>query len=174
MIETLIIAKLSFLLIPIVMDSSRKPHVPGLAEMFDLAYMKLTVLCSVAYTTTQAFLEDYVFTHSGWVEVIVFAVIGDTITGIIKSVKQKKFSSYKFGALMVKGVIYGLFVLILGGLYKVENDTMRLLATLGYSAIVVREVLSFVENVEIIRPNTFPKWLISRLEHFDEEGKVNE
>lgn len=146
-------------------------YMPGLADVFEPWSLKISLLVSIPIATAQAFMDKYVFDHSGWIQAIGILVIFDTITGIWKSLKLSKFSSYKFGAVLIKTVIYAMVVFVLGGLYRVENETTQLIATLGYTAIAAREFLSLVENVEIIRPGTFPKWLITRLDQFDKEGK---
>lgn len=146
------------------------PYMPGLSQIFEPYAMKMALLISLPIAAAQAFMDKYVFDHSGWIQAIAFLVIFDTITGVWKSFKLSKFSSYKFGAVLVKTVIYAMVVFVLGGLYRVTNDTTQLIATLGYTAIAAREFLSLVENVEIIRPGTFPKWLITRLDQFDKEG----
>lgn len=149
---------------------SMKDHVPGLSQFADLSQMKLVMLTSFGFTGIQVFLDQYVFNHSGWVEIIAIAVVVDTVSGVAKSWKNKTFSSYKFGGVFVKVCLYALFVLVLGGLYNVQSDITQAFATLGYSVIVFREVLSFVENAEVLRPGTFPKWFVKRLEKYDEDG----
>jgi hypothetical protein len=148
--------------------------IPGVNEMFELGQAKIVFIVSIGFTAVQAFMDKYVFDHSGWVKIIALAIVIDTITGVAKSYKMSTFSSYKFGSVMTKTCVYGLFILLLGGLYQVESEMTKSFATLGYSAILFREVLSVVENCEIIHPGLFPKWFIKRLAQFDEEGKFVE
>lgn len=145
-------------------------HLPGLQGMAEAAHLKITFAVSFALTSAQALLDHYVFNHSQWVQAIALAVIADTITGVWKSWKIKVFNSYKFGAVFTKAIVYAIIVFVLGGLEKVDSEIVTGIAQLGYAAILIREVVSLAENVEIIRPGTLPSWFTKRLKDFDDSG----
>ena len=42
---------------------------------------------------------------------------------------------------------------------------------LAYSAIVVREAISIIENIGAINNNLLPPWILKRLRQFDSTGK---
>lgn len=132
--------------------------------------VKPAFVLAIPFTGIQAFMDAYVFDHSGWVQAIILAVFADTLAGVIKSWNKKKFDSYRFGSVIGKTVVYAAFVFVTGGIYRIDNEITNAVATLMYSAILFREGLSFIENMEEIRPGTFPRWLVARLKRFDENG----
>lgn len=147
-----------------------KNHLPGIHSLTDFAQAKIILLFSGVFTTGQYLMNTYVFNHSGWVQAIMIAVCIDTITGVWKSIKNRTFNSYNFGSLMIKAIVYALFVFVLGGLWQVEHETSKLIANLGYSAILFREALSVVENIEDIRPGSVPAWITDKLKKESEGG----
>ena len=149
-------------------------HIPGLGDISDFSSMKIAVVLSASFTGIQAIIQSYVFDHMQWVSIICIALLMDTLSGVLKSWKLCQFSSYAFGAIFIKAVIYGMFVFLLGGMGSMESEILKAFSALGYSTILFRETLSFIENCEVLRPGTFPSVLVKRLSQFDEDGKFKE
>jgi hypothetical protein len=41
---------------------------------------------------------------------------------------------------------------------------------LCYAALVVREAISIIENLGVIKPGLIPLWILKRLKQYDNEG----
>lgn len=145
----------------------------------EFAYPKLTICASAAWATISPFINKYVFSDWDFLPFIVILVIVDTVTGIWKSVKKNDFSSYAFGAVLTKVILYALYFVVIHNLTNFsQNDFVITLFTwvqqLGYAAIIVREAVSIIENMGIISPGLIPKWILKRLRQFDKDGKFKD
>lgn len=121
------------------------------------------------------FIETYIFNAWELLAFICIAVFADTILGFYKCFKYKIISSGGFGRVLEKIVVYAVILVIAHAFKMVSQDSWGelILGNTGYILerfVFVREAISVLENLEAIRPNTLPKFLIKRLKDFDENG----
>lgn len=121
------------------------------------------------------FIEKYVFADWQFFRFLMVLVTVDTILGIWKHWIRGSISSRGFGMLIQKLILY-LFFLILVHIvshFTVEgfkNDFFGWFTSFGYSAIIVRESISIIEKMGIIRPGLIPLWILKRLQQYDKDG----
>jgi len=123
---------------------------------------------------TQYGLDYYVFSDWAFLKYLIVLVIVDTVLGIAKHYKMKDLSSKAFGAIGNKLLVYT-SVMILSNVLThysvggVEQTYLQWFGTFCCTALIIREALSIIENVEAICPGFFPKWIIKRLKDFNSE-----
>ena len=133
----------------------------------------------VAVGTTAAVFKDifhvYIFNEWHIAGFVFIAVFFDTLTGVWKAAKRKQINSNAYGKVIEKCVLY-FVVLILAHIltnFTQEpgfSEHLRWVRYAVYFTLISREVLSSVENIEVIRPGTFPAWLITRLRNVEATG----
>lgn len=114
----------------------------------------------------------YVFSDWEFLKFLVVLVILDTVLGFIKHWIEHDLSSKAYGMIGRKLIVYSA-VLILANVvshYKIDGNTQTTLQWFGTfccTALMIREALSIIENVEAISPGFFPKSIIRRLSDFN-------
>jgi toxin secretion/phage lysis holin len=143
------------------------------------AKMKLPLLLAAIWLPILGIIEKYLFSDWDFLVFLFIVIALDTVTGVWKHFKKGTVSSQGFGGVIIKTIIYGMFLILVHALVSFPNkpaaaqDIADLLELFGYSGMIFREGLSVIENIEEIRPKTFPSWLIKRLKNFDENGDAN-
>lgn len=135
----------------------------------------ITYLAAVTFATFQQLFAKYIFDAWDFAIFLAIMVCVDTITGIWAAAKRNDLHSSPFGKVFTKTVLYALFLVVLHGL---KNHTSNVasytvfdwLNTVGYAALIGREALSVVENITKIKPDLFPKFLLKKLRHYDQNG----
>lgn len=134
--------------------------------------LKMTILLSVPISPFTELFERYVFGDWEFVKWLVVLVIVDTGLGFIKHWIKHDVSSKAYGMIAKKILVYSC-VLILSHVmsnFEVAGSAVDSFVWFRYfacSALMVREALSIVENVEEICPGFFPKAIITKLKGFD-------
>lgn len=114
----------------------------------------------------------YVFSDWEFLKFLVVLVILDTVLGFIKHWIEHDISSKAYGMIGRKLIVYSA-VLILANVvshYKIDGNpqtTLQWFGTFCCTALMIREALSIIENVEAISPGFFPKSIIRRLSDFN-------
>lgn len=121
-------------------------------------------------------VEKYLFNDWDFVKFLISLVIIDTAAGVWKHWKYKTLSADAWGKVISKIISYG-FILVLAHIlthFTVDGEIVIGFSWLDeaiYSALVVKEGISIFQNVGAINPNLLPKWLLTRMIQFDENGK---
>lgn len=153
----------------------RTIKIPYMNQM-EMAAWKVVLLMSAVWSTIAALVDTYMFSEWDFLPYLVVLVIVDTLTGVWKSLLQRNFNSYTFGAFITKAVLYAVYMVVLHGLTNF-SDRKAVVALfewvqeLGYAALIVRESISIIENLGAIKPGLVPRWILKRLKNFDETGK---
>ncbi len=146
-------------------------------EIKSLNMHKIVVILCVSgmLFAIQKWVEAYLFHDWSFLISLFILIAIDTITGVMKSVKQNVLSSMKFGRVFIKVLLY-CFVLIVvnvlisfkvGGSHPVVFDWLEVFIL---TALMFREAISVFENVALIYPSLLPKFVMKRLEQFDGTG----
>ena len=137
--------------------------------------LSITVMTALPVSWwTQFGLDYYVFSDWAFLRFLAVLVILDTLLGFIKHYRSHDVSSRAFGAIANKLLVYTT-VMILSNVVShysingVEQTYLQWFGTFCCTALIIREVLSIIENVEAIYPGFFPKWIIRRLKDFDSD-----
>lgn len=124
--------------------------------------------------------ERYVFGDWEFVKWLIVLVCVDTGLGFVKHWLSKDVSSKAYGMITKKLIIYS-GVLILShvmGNFSIAGQVVDSFVWFRYfacTALMVREALSIIENVEEIYPGFFPAAIINKLKGFDNlTGKKEE
>jgi toxin secretion/phage lysis holin len=130
----------------------------------------------VIVATIAQFISTYIFADIEFVKWLAVLIVIDTILGFIDAVSKGKVSSKGFGMIIKKIIAYGVVLCVIHILtnFKVEgtkNELFNWFTQIGYSALVVRESISILENSGKFAPNLIPAWILKRLKAFDKSGK---
>lgn len=116
--------------------------------------------------------EKYVFGDWEFVKYLVVLVVIDTILGFSKHYIKHDISSKAYGMIAKKIVSYSIVMIVahVVATFKVGGEQIESLVWFRYfacSALMVREAISIIENLEVISPGFIPKSIVRRLSEFD-------
>jgi toxin secretion/phage lysis holin len=122
------------------------------------------------------FISTYIFADFEFAKWLAVLIIIDTILGFVDALRQGKVSSKGFGGIIKKIIAYGIVLCVIHILthFRVEgarNELFNWFTQIGYSALVVRESISILENSGKLAPNLIPAWILKSLKAFDKSGK---
>lgn len=124
-------------------------------------------------------VEKYVFSDWEYLRYLAVLVFLDSCLGFYRAWKEKTIESKGFGRVIEKILLYmaTLSVIHVMAQFTVENTAVGILTFLrkaAYSYILIREGISIVEHVSILRPGFFPTKILDRLKKYKESGKIND
>ena len=131
--------------------------------------------------------ERYVFGDWEFVKWLIVLVCVDTVLGFVKHWLSKDISSKAYGMIGRKLIIYSCVLVPVSYTHLRAHETVLVLSHVmgnfsiagqvvdsfvwfryfACTALMVREALSIIENVEEICPGFFPKAIINKLKGFD-------
>lgn len=124
-------------------------------------------------------VEKYLFNDWQFLSALFVLVMLDTVLGIWKNLKTKSLSSRGFAGFFEKIGLYASFLIVTHILvnFKINDKSIGVFEWIDnvfYSAIMVREAISILENIGAIKPDLIPKWILVYLRKFDETGKLSD
>lgn len=140
--------------------------------------MKLLYL-AIPFSVLKFYFEKYLFNDWDFLGFLMIIIAIDTIFGLWKYYALKQLSSKGFSQFFSKCFIY-LGVLILTHVlmnFTIKSKTNVLFSWLDsiiYSAIIVREAISILENITAINPNILPTYILKRFKQFDDSGNLKD
>ena len=144
-----------------------------------MSYDKWTVpiIASIFTLPISEFFSRYIFDDWRFLVFLVILIALDTLTGVLKAWKRKAISSDGFIGVILKTFVYAVFVIVLHILESFSEEeaiktAFSWVGTLGYSAVIVRESISIIENLGVIYPTAIPTWILAKLKGFDSTGKL--
>jgi phage-related holin len=147
--------------------------------MEDLLKYKLPIAIGALFTAIKELFGVYIFTE--WhIAGFVFVAVGvDTLTGVWRAAKRKQINSAAYGRIIEKVILYFLCMVLAHVLTNFTSEPgfaehLRWVRYAVYFTLISREVLSSVENIEAIRPGTFPEWLTIRLKKAHDTGDIRD
>lgn len=134
---------------------------------------------AVFFTPVLIFIEKYIFSDWGFLPYLLVLIVMDTLLGFGYAWRMKEISGQKFAGLFVKIIVYGP-LMILG--HVIENFEVSGVKMEGgfyfkfviYLGIMIVEAISILKNLGKINKNLVPKFLLKRMEGFNESGDFNE
>lgn len=138
--------------------------------------MKLPFLVAFTWASVSSIFNTYIFNDWSFLIYLVILICFDTILGVWKAFKYGDLNSARFGGLVIKSVLYAIFLVVIHNLTNFSNNDITKaifswVEELCYAALLVREAISIIENIGAIKPDLLPVWILKRLKSFDENGK---
>lgn len=130
---------------------------------------------SLTVSPIVSYIEKYIFSDWDFFNFLMVLVIIDTILGVWKHMVNETLSSKGFGVFFNKVATY-LVMLVLCHVmanFTIEGKPSLVFSWMPhviYSAIVVKEAISFIENIGAINPKWVPTSVLKRLKEFDKNG----
>lgn len=145
----------------------------------ELFKLKLPFLLAFTWSAIAGLFNTYIFNDWSFLVYLVIMIMIDTILGVWKAFKYGNLSSARFGGLVIKSVLYAIFLVVIHNLTNFStNDVTKSIfmwvEELCYAALLVREAISIVENIGAIKPDLLPVWILKRLKSFDEKGQFTQ
>lgn len=121
------------------------------------------------------YTEKYVFADWQFLNFLIVLVIIDTVLGIYKAYKSDALTTRIVHMLFQKIIIYTCFLVLVHIVshFTIEgekNSFFTWFNSFAYSAIIVRESISVLENMGAIRPGLIPYWILKKLRQYDKDG----
>lgn len=146
-------------------------------EIKSLNMHKLFIILWVsgALLALQKIIETYFFHDWNFLVSLFILIAIDTTTGVMKAFKQKVLSSDRFGSFLVKIFLYCMVLIVVNVLisFKVEGTHPIIfdwIEVFIMTALMFREAVSIFENITLIYPTLLPRFVMRRLEQFDDNG----
>lgn len=122
--------------------------------------------------------ERYIFADWEYVRYLVVFMTLDTLISWWHHLRVKDLSSRGFARLFTKLIVYAVLLIIAHGFasYTIGGEQLEPLKWFRAficSALLVRESISIVENLNKIRPGLIPPIITKHLKDFDEKGKCD-
>lgn len=143
-----------------------------------LLYIKMKMPLFIAFTwaSVSSVFNTYIFNDWSFLIYLVILICFDTFLGVWKALKYGDLNSARFGGLVIKSVLYAIFLVVIHNLTNFSNNDITKaifswVEELCYAALLVREAISIIENIGAIKPDLLPVWILKRLKSFDENGK---
>ena len=145
----------------------------------ELFKLKLPFLLAFTWSAIAGLFNTYIFNDWSFLVYLVIMIMIDTILGVWKAFKYGNLSSARFGGLVIKSVLYAIFLVVIHNLTNFStNDVTKSIfmwvEELCYAALLVREAISIIENIGAIKPDFLPVWILKRLKSFDEKGQFTQ
>ena len=137
-----------------------------------LRHNTLITMIALPITPFIELFEKYVFGDWEFVKYLVVLVVIDTVLGFSKHYIKHDISSKAYGMIAKKIVSYSIVMIVahVVATFKVGGEQIESLVWFRYfacSALMVREAISIIENLEVISPGFIPKSIVRRLSEFD-------
>ena len=137
-----------------------------------LRHNTLITMIALPITPFIELFEKYVFGDWEFVKYLVVLVVIDTILGFSKHYIKHDISSKAYGMIAKKIVSYSIVMIVahVVATFSVGGEQIESLVWFRYfacSALMVREAISIIENLEVISPGFIPKSSVRRLSEFD-------
>ena len=103
-------------------------------------------------------------------------IVIDSCLGFWRALNEKKVSSKGFGMIFKKMLMYMILLILSHVLvnFKIEGKQTSIFMwfdDLVYSAILLREAISILENIAIIYPNAVSKKILEKLKDYELSNK---
>jgi toxin secretion/phage lysis holin len=133
------------------------------------------VIISIPLSILVELFEKYIFSDWDFLRFLVVFLILDTLTSWWYHIREKDFSSKGFAQLFVKLIIYSILLIVAHVFtgYTIQSNPEVVFDWFGTficTALLVREGISIVENLNKIKPGLIPKIITKYLKDFDEKG----
>lgn len=133
-------------------------------------------LLATGFAILKEFTNQYLFCDWEFFVFLTVLMTLDLILGIWKHIVLETVSSKGFGQCLKKFIVYGIALILSHILsnYTVEgkkNILFLWIPNLIYSALVIKEAISILENIGVVYPNVIPTWLLKKLKEYDNKGK---
>lgn len=132
-------------------------------------------LVSVPFSWLVELFERYIFADWEFLRFLIVFMTLDTVVSWWFHIKQRSFSSKGFSMLFVKIIIYAVLLIIAHGFasYTIGGEPVEPLKwfrSFICTALLIREAISIVENLNKIMPGIIPRRITRYLNDFDENG----
>jgi len=144
--------------------------------LYTMNKLGIILFVSPCLAAILTFVNKYIFNDWEYAIFLVIAIAIDTLLGFYKHFKRGTVSSSAWGKILSKIISYGSILTIIHILshFTVDCEQVKIFAwieTIAYSALMVKEGISILENVGTINEKWVPTWLLKKLKEFDETGK---
>ncbi len=135
----------------------------------------LAIICAAPATIAVQVLK-YIYQDWEFAKWIAIAIVIDTLVSMVKHWILHDFASEEFWKGFAKKIFVYIMLLVASNLlvnFTVQNHTIGTTAWLGEYlcvAMLIREVISIIENTNAIMP-ICPKWVLKRLKDYNENGE---
>lgn len=133
-------------------------------------------LIAIPFSWLFDLFERYIFADWEFLRFLIVFMTLDTVVSWWYHIKQRDFSSKGFSRLFVKIIIYSVLLIIAHGFatYTIAGEQVEPLKwfrSFICTALLIRESISIVENLNKIMPGIIPPIITRYLNDFDENGR---
>lgn len=135
------------------------------------------ILIAIPISPILTWFEKYVFGDWEFLKFLIVLIVVDTILGIFNSLKKKSLSLSGFEKVLTKLISYGCALIVAHNLssYRILGEIVTgfdWFRTTICTALIVRESLSILNNIQKVYPNVLPPRIRKYLKYYDETGQL--
>jgi hypothetical protein len=124
-----------------------------------------------------AFVDKYIYSDWEFFSSVVIVVLINSFFGLIRHYKTGTLNPDKFFTIFYKLLTYLLLLIAFKAIvhFKINGETNTIFGWLDYgiyASIMIAEAKTLLENTAALGIFVAPKWIISKFEMFDKEGKM--
>jgi phage-related holin len=138
---------------------------------------QLTLLfaLSVSLAPVVEVFQTYFFADWQFLASLLTLVGLDTVLGLYVAWRNKSINEKGFGKFFSKLIVYSALLVVTHVLisFRIQGQHLGIFNFIDdslYSGIIVREAISILTNVGRINPDLVPKWILKRLQAFDNDS----
>ncbi len=137
----------------------------------------IPIVVAIPITPFVGWFEKYVFGDWEFLKFLVVLMIVDTLMGFLHHIKKKDFSVEGFEKILIKVICYGCALIVAHDLssYKILGASIggfEWFRVTICTALIVREALSILNNIQKVYPNVLPPRIRKYLKYYDETGEI--
>jgi hypothetical protein len=147
--------------------------------LFTHLFLIETIDLNGVWPQLMLFFETYVFADWQFLTFFLILQVMDMSLVFYKAFAAKSIRIGLLAVVFQKVFIYTCFLILVHILanYTIEgekNNFFGWFTTVAYSAVMVRESISVLENINSIRPELIPHWLLKKLKLYDRTGNFEQ
>ncbi|KAA0992776.1 phage holin family protein [Dyadobacter aurulentus] len=145
-------------------------------------YAKGYAVLAIWLTIFRELFAKYVFNDWEFFRFLFVLIVADTVFAMWKIVRKEGWRALSFkeaNGLLVKCFLYfGVLVLAHSlGNFTIHGKPFTYFTWIDYflySYMIAKEAMSVAKNINAIKPDWVPKWVIERLDKFQQTGKLED
>lgn len=136
--------------------------------------IKYGIMIAIPINLLSAIFQKYIYSDFEFLIFLSILVLADTLLSILYHFINKSISSSGFSKFVIKLIAYCVLLILVHVLtnFTINGDKQEIFEwsdSVIYISLIIRESISIVEKLEMLKPGIVPPFITKRLKKFDDE-----